>query len=340
MLALNRYDGFGGMDLYVSFREDTSDIWTEPKNLGATINTAGDEAGPFLAYDGKSLYYASAGKGGFGGLDLFVARRLDDSWENWSEPENLGKDINSKFDEQNICLSALGDTAYIVATDTLNKRQAVYRACVPEALQPGPYAIIHGSVFLLNNNVPSYCYEQLSFTVNFDEDKLPETYYSNTETGEFYFIAPAGAVNSILIEKNRYNPNYASIDTKNLKRPEKIRRDIVLRPLQESDGILITKVNYAKDIDTLTSLSKQIISDFIAGIKHPNRRKYLIIGHADDSGSDLYNLKLSMRRANIASEFLESFGISKENIRIEWRGEIQPLSIDKNENRRVEIYVD
>ena len=340
LLAVNRYDSKGGLDLYVSFRKDTSDVWTEPLSLGDVINSPEDEACPFLAYDNKSLYFASAGHGGYGQFDLFVSRRLDDSWTNWSKPQNLGKAVNTKFDDLNIYLSALGDTAYIVSTDTVSQRTGIYYACLPDSLQPYPYVLVHGYIYGLNNNIADILKENVSFTVNYKAGTLPETYYSNTETGKYYFVLPADTVHTILVEKHLYNPNYSSIDTRNFDKPSMLRKDLILRPLKKQEGILITKVNYDTDIDSLSAGACDIITKFIAGIKHPNRRKYLIVGHADDNGSDLYNLQLSMRRADIAAKYLESLGILPENIRKEWRGEVQPVSDSDTENRRVEIFVE
>lgn len=340
LLAVNRFDSRGNLDLYVSFREDDSDIWTEPLNLGDKINTAGDEASPFLAYDGKSLYFASEGHEGFGKLDLFVSRRLDNSWTNWSKPVNLGRNINSIYDEQSIYLSALGDTAYIVSFDTISSRPGVYYACLPKNMQPYPYAIIQGSIFGLENDDIRKIYEHVNFTIDYKDNELSETYYTDLKNGRYCFVLSPDTVHTILVEKSRYNPNYTRIDTRGLQAPAFFTKDLILRPLVDTIGILITKVNYETDVDSLSFEACEIISNFIAGIKHPNRRKYLIVGHADDNGSDLYNLQLSKRRAKIAYEYLVELGVKKENIRYEWRGEVQPRSNDDSENRRVEIYVE
>jgi len=87
-------DTYGGSDLYVCFPiNDTA--WSAPINLGPVVNSAGDEDAPYLSKDGKTLFFNSNGHGGSGEHDIFMAKRLDDSWENWSEPENLGEPVNS-----------------------------------------------------------------------------------------------------------------------------------------------------------------------------------------------------------------------------------------------------
>ena len=80
-------------DLFVSLKKDGK--WSQVINLGPTINTSGFEISPFIAKDGKSLYFSSTGHGGEGDADIFVSYRQDESWTNWSNPLNLGSSINS-----------------------------------------------------------------------------------------------------------------------------------------------------------------------------------------------------------------------------------------------------
>ena len=81
-------------DLYVSFKA-ADGSWKKPVHMGAVLNTTGYEFSPFLDKDGKTLYFASNGHGGEGESDIFKSTRLDDSWTNWSKPENLGAQINT-----------------------------------------------------------------------------------------------------------------------------------------------------------------------------------------------------------------------------------------------------
>lgn len=95
LVSMKNPDSKGQEDIYVSFREPTGE-WTDPKNLGSVINTKGYEMSPFLSGNKKRLYFSSNGHKGFGDADIFYSDRLDDSWEKWSAPVNLGKQINSK----------------------------------------------------------------------------------------------------------------------------------------------------------------------------------------------------------------------------------------------------
>jgi len=84
----------GEEDLYVCLK-DGEGKWQAPIHLGNAINSNGYEIGPYLSKDGKTLYFASNGHGGYGGVDIFSSTRLDDTWTNWSTPANLGNKINS-----------------------------------------------------------------------------------------------------------------------------------------------------------------------------------------------------------------------------------------------------
>ncbi|TNE69469.1 MAG: hypothetical protein EP344_00390 [Bacteroidetes bacterium] len=91
--ASNRPGGFGGMDIYVSYK--VGDSWSEPVNLGAKVNSSGNEAFPFIHAD-NTLYYASDALEGQGGFDMFYV--IPDGSE-WTEPVNLGEPFNTSGDD-------------------------------------------------------------------------------------------------------------------------------------------------------------------------------------------------------------------------------------------------
>lgn len=105
----NRPGGFGGYDLYISYRLPNGD-WSLAKNAGAVINTQLDESGPFIHPDGSTLYFSSKGHNSMGGYDLFFTILKDDG--TFSKPENMGYPINSIDDDIFYVLSADGKRAY------------------------------------------------------------------------------------------------------------------------------------------------------------------------------------------------------------------------------------
>lgn len=107
--AIERAETYGDRDLYVSFwnGEEAS----EPVNMGAIINSELEESSPFLSADTKTLYFASKGHHGYGGYDIYMTTRLDDSWTNWSQPENLGPAVNGNLDDQFFSITHCGNFA-------------------------------------------------------------------------------------------------------------------------------------------------------------------------------------------------------------------------------------
>jgi hypothetical protein len=107
--AIQRAETYGGRDLYVSFWDGHNA--TEPINMGGILNTEFEESSPFLDADNKTLYFASKGHHGYGGYDIWVSERLDDSWTNWSEPRNLGPAVNGDHDDEFFSITHCGNYA-------------------------------------------------------------------------------------------------------------------------------------------------------------------------------------------------------------------------------------
>ncbi len=114
----NRPGAMGGeddADIYVSTL-GADGKWSPPRNLGAPINTKKREDSPFIIAGSGALYFSSAGHGGEGGLDFFVAKRLPGG--GWGAPENLGPPFNTERDERFITLPAAGDIVYFSSART------------------------------------------------------------------------------------------------------------------------------------------------------------------------------------------------------------------------------
>ena len=110
LFASRRPGGYGGMDLYkISKREGR---WTAPQNLGNEINTPYDETSPFLARDGKTLYFSSNNADrSIGGLDVFRSVYIADL-NIWTQPQNMGIPINSAADDDHFRLARDGFTGF------------------------------------------------------------------------------------------------------------------------------------------------------------------------------------------------------------------------------------
>lgn len=195
LMSVEREDSRGDRDLYVSFQKNDS-LWSAPLNLGDVVNTAGLESAPFLASDNRTLYFSSNGFSGFGGSDVYMSKRLDDTWTNWSEPENMGPDINTELNDLFFNIPSTSEYAYYsreVAVDNAD----VYRVKLPVFMSPEPIVIVTGKLIDAKTGEPiaaKIIYEQLP------EGKEIGVTQSNPETGEYEIHLPGGHLYGVRAE--------------------------------------------------------------------------------------------------------------------------------------------
>ncbi|MCZ2393439.1 MAG: OmpA family protein [Chitinophagales bacterium] len=144
VMAIERDDTYGDMDLYVSFKYADGN-WSEPMNMGADLNTAAAEASVFIAADGKTLYFSSNGHAGYGDFDMFMSRRLDNTWKNWSTPVNLGQNINTIGMDIYYTIPASGEYAYYSSERGGGYGLSdIYKISLPRELRPDAVKIDQG----------------------------------------------------------------------------------------------------------------------------------------------------------------------------------------------------
>jgi outer membrane protein OmpA-like peptidoglycan-associated protein len=143
LMAVESRFSYGAEDIYVSLKRGGG--WSEPINLGRTINTRFQEMTPHLAADNKTLFFASNGHGGKGSRDIFTSTRLDDTWRSWSEPKNLGEAVNSPGVELSYFIPADSEYAYFTTTRNSDgygdlRRIKLSPDEIPEEAEPGVVA--------------------------------------------------------------------------------------------------------------------------------------------------------------------------------------------------------
>lgn len=135
LLAFARKKNSEDDDLYVSFFEDGR--WTRPLELGDEINTKYSETTPFLSADGKTLYFSSDRPGGQGSQDIYLTRRLDDTWQHWRKPQNLGSPINTDEYDAYYSIAAKGDYAYFMSGKGSLGKKDIFRLALEAQSPPG-----------------------------------------------------------------------------------------------------------------------------------------------------------------------------------------------------------
>ena len=346
ILAIEGKDSKGNLDLYVCFKEKKSYTYTEPKNL-SSINTAGIEGSPFLAYDNKTLYFSSNGRKGIGKKDLYMTRRLDDSWEKWSEPKNLGPNINTPEDESSICMSTQSDSAYVVSWDSTAKREGIYEVCIPDSLLPLGYSLVFGKIVLQDTHGENRKIDECELIIRNDLNSDEISYTSDPETGEYCITLPNGCFAPIIVKHDGYDDFGFAVSTRKQQYPRLVKYNVVLTKTQteiETEKVIIINpqnniIYFDYNEFKLTELSKKIISNLIKGSSLNKDSKIEIYGYTDEKGTEDYNISLSRKRAvEVQKEFIKA-GIKKDNIKIFPKGKTNAISNDSAKNRRAEIKI-
>ncbi len=367
ILSVNRFDSYGRKDIYVSFLLPDGS-WSEPLNLGNTINTTNDENSPFLAADNKTLYFSSKGYSGYGGYDVYISRRLDDSWKNWTEPENLGKSINSAEDEIFFNIPPSGDFAYYSRTDTEYDAD-IYRIQLPLFFKPEPIALMKGHIYKEGTGEPVSA--RIRYEVFPDETGIGFT-NSDPLTGDFEIVFPLGANYKYFIDVNETTLYEDTILLKNQNKYKEIEKEIYLDPdqldaalagavvsseisrdtenrkaeeeilpIEINDGVLAIGVHFNFDSDVIWKSSYDHL-DRIVNLLKSTPVKIILAGHTDSIGYENYNQILSEKRAKSVYRYFVDKGIDPDKITTIGYGESRPLTSNntiegRRRNRRVEF---
>lgn len=328
------YDG--RMDIYYSRK--VNGTWTYLKKLA--VSTAGDERSVCIAGDGKTIYFASDGYGGFGGLDIFKTTINDDG--SCGEVLNVGKPFNTSSDDYGLIITADGNEAYFV------REGDIYFANTKEAdplLKPGITVLISGSIKDQHGNPLQY-YLELDDVAN---GKEISTSKSNSGSGEFLF-----STSDVTTKYRIRDKNHEIIDTTfTVKIKDGVGKkhiDIVIPVPDENSTTTISMkeksimVNFEHDRAVLDSQDKKDL-DEIVNITHSSADYEIeIVGHTDKKGSDEYNTKLGLQRAEVMRDYLVSQGVNADKIKLSSSGESK--LIDKTDsspaaerNRRAELTI-
>ena len=340
ILSIQREDSYGENDLYVSFLEDDG-YWSVPQNLGGIINTADEEVSPFLASDGVTLYYSTAGKRGYGLNDMFFSKRLDDTWKNWSEPVNLGERINSTGWDAYYTIPANGEYAYFVANVNDGNKEDIYRIKLPEKIKPQPVILISGYVINRKTNKPvsaSILYEILPDGISAGIAR------SNAETGEYSIVLPAGKVYGYLAQADGYISVNQNLDLTKDNKYREIKQNLYLVPVEKGQKISINNIFFETNKWELLVASFSELDRILEFLKKNKDIKIKIEGHTDNIGTDKYNEKLSLLRASSVVDYFIKKGIDKSRIIVVGAGSKSPIASNKDEfgrsqNRRVEMTI-
>lgn len=345
LMSVQRDDSRGDRDLYVSFMKADSS-WSRPLNLGAMVNTAGEESAPFLALDDKTLYFSSNGFSGYGGTDIYVSKRLDDTWTNWSEPENLGPDINSPKEDLFFNIPSNSEYAYY-SRGVSDNNTDIFRIKLPIMRSPEIWVTVRGKLVDGKTGEPigaKIIYERLPDGTDVGISQ------SDPKTGEYEIKLPAGHLYGIRAEADGHVSESQNLDLRDAKGDKIITgQDFRLQPINVTpidSGVTVTLNNIFFDFDQVT-LKAESYSELDRVVKMMTERATMTIeidGHADATGPEQYNLDLSKRRAAAVQKYLTGKGVDSSQVTIAFFGETKPLvpnttKENRRKNRRVEFVI-
>ncbi len=334
---------FGNTDIYVC--EKTKNGWGKPINLGAVINTPYAERKPQLHPDGKTLYFSSEGHPGLGRLDVFVSRRLsEDSWTEWSEPVNLGKEINGPGRDWGFFVIPDGNYAYFSSSDkTVNIGQSdIYRTKIPDFAKPYPVVAINGIVVDQNG-------QPLKAEIIWEDlgaDKELSRIYSDAEDGSFFYILPVGKIFGYHAEKEGYYPISKNIDLSKTNKYTQVTDTLTMINIEDllEGSVRINNIFFEYDKAVLKPESFPELKRLVKMLKGFPEVKVEISGHTDNIGSEDYNMTLSEARAEAVINFLKGNGLEHIEFIAKGYGKSMPVANNSSEdgrslNRRVEFRV-
>ncbi|MDD4603121.1 MAG: OmpA family protein [Bacteroidales bacterium] len=336
----NRPGGRGSSDLWkTTLLPDNQ--WSEPINLGDSINTRAEEMAPFIHPDDQTLYFSSKGHLGMGGLDLFYSRK--NFLGNWQKPVNIGYPINTHADEISIIVNADGKIAYISSDIPGGKgKQDIYKFNLYKEAQPVPANYFKGIVF------DSETKERLGARFELIDLQTSRTIVesnSDKNTGEFLLIIPARKNYALNVSKDGYlffSENFTMLDGHSQGDP--FINNIYLKPMKVGEAVILKNIFFDTDQFTLKETSLIELHKLLELLKNNPKLKIEISGHTDIIGTMGHNLELSKNRAKTVYDYLILNGIVKDRLSFEGYGSNNPVDSNETEagranNRRTEFKI-
>lgn len=341
LMALERDETYGDTDIYVSFLLNDGN-WSAPLNIGHDVNTAGKEATVFLAPDNRTLYFSSEGHNGYGLNDIFMSRRLDESWTKWSEPQNLGPGINTPDWDAYFSIPASGEYAYFVSNSNSFGESDIFRVSLPEALRPRPVMLMSGRVLDAKTQQPI---EADIIVETLKDGKEVAIAHSNPTTGEYKVSLPAGELYGLHAVAMGYTASDENIDLLLQDHYEELTRNLQLAPLEAGQSVNLNNIFFDTGKWDIKAQSFAQLNRVVDLLKNNPGMTITVIGHTDDVGSEETNKVLSVKRAEAVVNYLIKQGITSKRLTARGLGASQPENSNiseetRSQNRRVEFRIE
>ena len=328
IFSSNKPGGLGETDLYMSIRKNGK--WDQPKNLGPRINTPGKDEFPFLDNHGD-LVFASNGRDGFGGLDLYYTK-LNDST---SEIYHFKKPINSEYDDFSMIVLPEKNFGYLSSDRPGYGEDDIYKLTFNRTKENFLQLVVLDSKFRKPISDAAIVFND---SISLKTDPIGEVTRK---------IADELSL-SLYVTANGYYKVKKSIKTGILKSGAVLRDTVLLKEVDKERYVIRNLYFDYDDWDLLPEALKEL-DHLIAYLINNPETKVNLSSHADSRGSVEYNLKLSQHRMKSAVDYLLLKGIDADRIDAKYFGKSMPVNncVDwKNctpqelrMNRRVEFFI-
>ncbi|MBI5541826.1 MAG: OmpA family protein [Bacteroidia bacterium] len=334
-----RPDSKGGRDIYFT-RKNENGTWTEPVNLGDSINTKKNEYAPFIHPDGKTLYFSSDGWPGMGGQDIFYSRLKKDG--TWSTPKNIGYPINTFADDFGLTVNAHGNLAMYSSNRDGSRDWDIFQfELYPEA-RPQVVTWVKGVVYDVITK------QKLEAEVEMLELETSESVTclkSDPITGAYLACIPTEKNYALNVAKKGYvfySGNFSLEGLTDFSKPYNL--DVPLTPIKPGVAVVLRNIFFDTDLSNLKPKSKTELSKLISFLKENPGVSIEIGGHTDNVGSQEHNLKLSQNRAKSVQTYLVEHGIASTRLSSKGYSFSKPIATNDTEegralNRRTEFII-
>jgi outer membrane protein OmpA-like peptidoglycan-associated protein len=338
--ASNRKGGKGGGDIWVSQVQENG-MWSEPVNLGDSVNSTGGEASPFIHYDNQTLYFVSDGHAGLGGKDIFyVKKKLDGTW---GKPVNLGYPINTHKDEISFFVNSTGDMGYIASDRSGGKGgQDIYAFELYREARPLAVSYLRGKLFDASSLDPLNAKFEI---INLKTGEVVAGAESDEMSGDFLVSLPSDGNYALNVSKDGYlfhSENFELGDIANQIKPKTI--DVPLAEIKTGESMVLRNIFFESNEYKLKAESTTELERLVKMMTQNPNLKIEISGHTDNTGSEAVNQRLSENRAKAVYDFLISRNIAANRLKYVGYGLSKPIAPNDTEagraqNRRTEVKI-
>jgi OOP family OmpA-OmpF porin len=343
LLYMSETEGSFNNDIYVCFLEKDGS-WTEPKSLGKKINLSKyNEMTPYMASDGETLYFSSDRPGGLGDNDIWMSKRLDKTWQKWSDPVNMGAPIDTPEWDAFFTLDAGGEYAYMTTGLNTYGSSDIVRVKLLEREKPNPVVLVSGNVYNAKTKQPLsslLVYETLPDGVEAGNA------VSNPLDGAFKIVLPYNRNYSIRATADHFFAISENLNLDSLVKAgyKEIHKDLYLVPIEIGQVVRLNNVFFDFDKWDLRPESYIELNRVVKLLTENPTIEIEMSAHTDSRGTDEYNIKLSANRARSVMEYIISKGININRITSNGYGESKPVATNDTDegrqlNRRVEFTI-